>query len=80
MSSQTVWHGTPDESMALVNAIARNCGCEFGMMGVRPATCGPHRMLADDQRALDGLLFARRMADRLWCEEHSLEIITDAKR
>ena len=71
MSSRTVWHGTPDESLALLQAITRNCGCEFGLRGVRLSVCGPHRMLTEDQRALDGLLFARRMADCLRREEVS---------
>ena len=69
MSLQVVWHGTQQESFDLVNAIARNCTCEFGLMGVRLATCAPHRMLTEDQRALNGLLFARRMAERLNREE-----------
>jgi hypothetical protein len=68
---QVVWHGTQQESFDLVNAIARNCTCEFGLMGVRLATCAPHRMLTEDQRALNGLLFARRMAERLRYEEFS---------
>jgi hypothetical protein len=37
--------------------------------GVRLSTCPPHEMLAADQRAVDGLLFARRIADRLRREE-----------
>src|SRR4051812_15182272 len=69
MIPQVVWHGTQPESFDLVNAIARNCTCEFGLMGVRLTTCAPHRMLTEDQRALNGLLFARRMADRLRHEE-----------
>ena len=69
MTMQVVWHGTQQESFDLVNAIARNCTCEFGLMGVRLATCAPHRMLTEDQRALNGLLFARRMAERLSREE-----------
>ena len=71
MTMQVVWHGTQQESFDLVNAIARNCTCEFGLMGVRLATCAPHRMLTEDQRALNGLLFARRMAERLHREEFS---------
>ena len=31
--------------------------------------CPPHAMLLTDQRASDGLLFARRIADRLRAEE-----------
>lgn len=69
---QVIWHGTQQESFDLVNAIARNCTCEFGLMGVRLATCAPHRMLTEDQRALNGLLFARRMQERLRREELSL--------
>ena len=38
-------------------------------MGVRLATCAPHRMLTEDQRALNGLLFARRLVERLRREE-----------
>jgi hypothetical protein len=72
MATENVWHGTQQESFDLVNAIARNCECEFGLMGVRLATCAPHRMLTDDQRALDGLLFARHMAERLRREEFSI--------
>jgi len=68
---QVVWHGSQQESFDLVNAIARNCTCEFGLMGVRLATCAPHRMLTEDQRALNGLLFARRMTARLRREEFS---------
>ena len=71
MTTQVVWHGTQQESFDLVNAIARNCTCEFGLMGVRLATCAPHRMLTEDQRALNGLLFARRMNERLRHEEFS---------
>jgi hypothetical protein len=71
MAVQVVWHGTQQESFDLVNAIARNCTCEFGLMGVRLTTCPPHRMLTEDQRALNGLLFARRMQERLQREEFS---------
>ena len=71
MSTDILWHGTQQESFDLVNAIARNCTCEFGPMGVRLITCSPHRMLTEDQRALDGLLFVRRMAERLRREEFS---------
>ncbi len=80
MSMQVVWHGTQQEAFDLVNAIARNCTCEFGLMGVRLATCAPHRMLTEDQRALNGLLFARRMAERLNSEEFTRAKNTTASR
>jgi hypothetical protein len=71
MSSQAVWHGTSEEASVLAGVIARNCTCEFGLMGVRITTCGPRRSPKEAQRALDGLLFARGMADRLWRQEFS---------
>jgi hypothetical protein len=61
------WHGRVAEYQDLVVAVGRNCCCEYGM-GARTC-CGAHRMVAEDQRALDGLLFARWMADRLRREE-----------
>jgi hypothetical protein len=70
MAAPIIWNGTREESTALVDAIARNCTCEFGIMGVRLSTCAPHRMLLEDQRAPNGLLFARRLADRLKTEEN----------
>ena len=63
-----IWRGTAAESQALVDAIDHNCTCEF-WRNVRLTCCPAHRMLVEDQRALDGLLFARRIADRLHCEE-----------
>jgi hypothetical protein len=70
-TSSIVWYGTQQESFDLVNAVARNCECQFGTMGVRLSTCAPHRMLMEDQRALNGLLFARRIAERLRREERT---------
>jgi hypothetical protein len=64
-----IWHGTPNERRDLSNAVHHNCTCEFGLMGVRLSTCASHHMLKEDQRALDGLLFGRRIADRLSDEE-----------
>jgi hypothetical protein len=65
------WFGTQQESTDLLAAISRNCTCEFGLKGIRLTQCGPHDMLISDQRALNGLLFARRMADRLRREERT---------
>lgn len=66
---QVVWHGTKEESLDLVNAVAHNCGCEFGFMGIRLSTCPPHKLLAEDQRWLDAVLFERRDVGRLLEEE-----------
>src|SRR4030081_1764668 len=62
------WRGTSTESQSLLDAVNRNCGCEFGW-GMRRTWCAAHRMLVEAQRALDGLLFARRIAGRLRREE-----------
>ena len=70
MAARTsTWNGTQQESILLLTAVARNCTCEFGLMGVRLKTCSVHQMLVEDQRALDGLLFAPHMADRFRTEE-----------
>ena len=65
MAESVVWHGTRHERTQLTHAVARYCACEVGMMGVRVNVCAAHRMLAEDQRVLDGLLFARRRAENL---------------
>jgi hypothetical protein len=70
---QVVFHGTPDEAEAMLAAVGRNCACES-----QPGTgqilrvCEAHRMVVENQRAVDGLVFARRNADRLKAEEHRL--------
>jgi hypothetical protein len=69
MQQHSVWNGTQAESLDLAAAINRNCTCQYGLDGERTMTCAPHHMLIDDQRALDGLLFFRRIAERLKLEE-----------
>jgi hypothetical protein len=69
MTSTTSWHGTPQERRDLLRALSRNCACESGPMGTRLSSCAAHRMLVEDQRALNGLVYARRLADRLRQEE-----------
>ncbi len=65
-----VWKGTQQEGLELVNAIARNCACVYGAFGLRASVCGGHEMLLKDQRALNGLLFARKLKDR-WIKEET---------
>ena len=60
--TSTTWNGTHLEQLDLLAAISRHCACQVGFDGVCVAVCPPHRMLVEDQRALDGLLFARRLA------------------
>ena len=69
MTSITSFHGTPLEQRDLLRAVNRNCTCESGPMGTRVSCCPAHRMLVEDQRALNGLLFGRRLAARLRREE-----------
>ena len=66
---QTIFHGTAQETSYLLRAIERNCACTWASTGQLAVMCAAHRMLVDDQRALNGLLFARRIVDRLTAEE-----------
>jgi hypothetical protein len=69
--AHVVWYGTQLESELLVRAIANNCECEVGLSGTRRTTCAAHRMLSDDQRALNGFLFIRSIREQLQREEWS---------
>ena len=64
----TTWRGTASEQRDLLAALQRHCSCAY-TQGRRTSVCAGHRMLVEDQRALDGLLFVRRLADRLRREE-----------
>jgi hypothetical protein len=68
MAQQTIWNGTDEEARRLMRAIERNCNCSNPLTGPG-GMCAPHRMILEDQRALDGLLFARRIVARLTDEE-----------
>ena len=67
---QLMWHGTPEEYSQLLRAVGRNCACDLTGVGAQ-VTCSAHRLLRD-QRAVDRLLFARRIVGRLARAEHSL--------
>jgi len=69
MATSVIWHGTQTEALELLQALSRNCSCVITAEGVRLSTCAPHDMLASEQRAVDGLLFARRIAAQLRSEE-----------
>jgi hypothetical protein len=75
MASNVLWHGTQTEALELLQALSRNCSCVVTAEGVRLSTCPPHDMLASDQRAIDGLLFARRIAARLRGEEFNPHLV-----
>ena len=58
-----VWHGDQALVLELLTAIEHHCTCR-GMSG----SCPTHLTLLD-QRALDRLLFARWLRERLLAEE-----------
>ena len=68
MARRICWKGTTDEALALLHALREHCECRVDG-GRIVAACASHTMLAFDQRAVDGLLFMRRMASRLVAEE-----------
>ena len=59
VTEQVAFHGTPEETAALLAAFNRHCHCEY-QVGLRRSTCPGHDMMVRDQRALNGLLFMRR--------------------
>ena len=66
---RALWHGTLMEQLELLAAVQHNCECRYDAMHQRVARCAGHSMLALDQRALNGLLWNRRLAGRLRMEE-----------
>ncbi len=73
MARRITWNGTTAEALILLHALRANCECSVEN-GRTVASCASHTMLARDQRAIDGLLFMRRMAARLLAEEFDLTI------
>ena len=69
MATRVQWHGTRSEGLELAEVLSRYCSCVFTAPGLRAIVCAPHEMLCSDQRAIDGLLFSRRIAARLRNEE-----------
>ena len=73
MARRITWNGTADEALALLHALREHCDCRIEG-GRTVGACGGHAMLASDQRAIDGLLFMRRMAARLLAEEFDVAL------
>ncbi|MCA1648104.1 MAG: hypothetical protein LC797_22460 [Chloroflexi bacterium] len=69
MATSVLWHGTQTEALELLQAVSRYCSCVVTAEGVRLSTCPPHELLSSEQRAIDGLLFGRRIAGQLRTEE-----------
>jgi hypothetical protein len=72
--SLPVWHGTQQEATDLLNATRRYCSCVLDDSLARVMTCPPHAMMFSDQRALDGLIFARHISRQLMAEEFATVI------
>ena len=71
MARGITWNGTTDEALALLHALREHCDCHVEQ-GRTVAPCAGHQMLARDQRAVDGLLFMRRLAPRLLAQEFGI--------
>ena len=73
MARSIIGNGTTDEALALLHALRAHCECRVDV-GRTVAPCAGHAMMAFDQRAIDGLVFMRRMAPRLLEEEFELTV------
>jgi hypothetical protein len=71
MPRWVIWNGTTEEALALLHALRAHCHCRVDE-GRTVAPCAGHRMVAREQRAVDGLLFMRRMVARLLAEEFNI--------
>ncbi len=80
MAEGAFWHGTVDELRDLVAAGRRHCLCQLAPGGSVLALCTVHRMIRQDQRVLDGLVFARRIAQQLIQEEQCLVAVPATSR
>jgi hypothetical protein len=58
--AEATWQGTDREFARLQQAVARNCDCVGGMLGLSPRMCTVHLML-DNQSVLDHLLYVYRV-------------------
>ncbi len=65
----TTWPSTNEEANRLLQAVARNCTCTGHTAGAEGQLCPAHQMAVADQRAINGLVFARHIVDQLRAEE-----------
>ncbi len=68
MARSITWRGTQTEAAELLSALNHHCQCQESSDGLDVVLCEAH-LLLEDQRALDRLLFARRIAARFTSEE-----------
>ena len=69
MHTDAVWHGTPQELEELLQVLGRNCKYKDVQRSAHACPCPVHHMYTADQRALDGLLFARHQMAQLVAQE-----------
>jgi hypothetical protein len=69
MHKDVVWHGTTQELAELLKVLGRNCQYQNRARSAHACSCPVHHMYSADQRALDGLLFARSQVARLVAQE-----------
>ena len=62
MARRITWNGTTDEALALLAALSQHCDCRIEQ-GRILTVCASHTMLANDQRAVDGLPHKLVLAD-----------------
>ena len=67
--AQPIWHGTEEEGRILINVLRRNCICDHDANGAITTSCESHKLFVSSQRFLDGLLYGRRVSERLINEE-----------
>ncbi len=72
MAKDIIWRGREAQAFELLQALNRHCSCVTTPRGGLKAMCPGHQMLVDDERAINGFLFARHIASRLQAEEFAL--------
>jgi hypothetical protein len=65
----TVWNGTPEELRHLLTSVERNCVCAADPEEPDSRMCSLHQALCFEQSFLDRQIYARRIHERLVCEE-----------
>jgi hypothetical protein len=70
LADDAVWPGSVDEFVRLLYCIGAHCTCQEQPRGA--ISCPAHQLLFD-QRALDHLVFGRRMRDKLVASEFQLQ-------
>jgi hypothetical protein len=73
------WRGTDAEFDQLRAALAPNCDCTPGLLGLPPMICPAHQLLRD-QSALDHLLYVYRNRSLFIIREFSEQPVSEQSR